>query len=226
LFALLCACAGAKYHVSVSSLVARAAVPGKSYLLFPGNLGVTPDDLQFREFAHYVGKALKERGYKPAASAGEAALAVFISYGVGDPRSGRYHYRFPPAESGGRASGMKTERPALFVPGYEFFAGRYKTYFRYVFLDAYDLRRTMRTGYPSEVWAVSMTSGGSSGDLRLAFPALVAAAKSSIGVDTGRVVEVVLDQSDPGVTAMRGENYSAASGNWREELSRKLSENN
>ena len=51
-------------RVSIDSLAAPAAAEYNTYILLPGNEGVTWDDLQFQEYALYLIRALHAQGFE------------------------------------------------------------------------------------------------------------------------------------------------------------------
>ncbi|WP_197490442.1 hypothetical protein [Halothiobacillus diazotrophicus] len=191
----------------------------KSYILLPGNKGVTKDDLQFQEYAHYVTRGLAAHGFTPAETVANANVAIVLSYGIGDPQSHQYSYSLPVYGQTGIASsntygtlssygnsssysGTTTYTPSYGVTGYTSETGSYTTYYRYAQITAYDFQRYLRTKEQRELWKTTVSSTGSSGDLRLVFPILIAAAAPYIATDTGRKIQVVLEESDPSVAAI------------------------
>jgi len=83
------------FSVAIDSLASPQAASKKTYLLIPGNEGVTWDDLQFQEYATYLMRVLNAQGYVLAKSAEEADLAIILSYGIGDPQTHQYSYSLP-----------------------------------------------------------------------------------------------------------------------------------
>ena len=55
-----------------------------------------------------------------------------------------------------------------------------------------------------QLWTTTVTSTGSSGDLRRVFPALAAAAKPYIGTNTGQIVEVELPENGKAMMEIKG----------------------
>ena len=55
-----------RFHVAVDSLAAPVAEEHRTYILLPGNEGVTWDDLQFQEYALYVMRVLNAKGFVSA----------------------------------------------------------------------------------------------------------------------------------------------------------------
>lgn len=218
----LAGCAsGPKFHVNVDSISAPNASIKTSYILFPGVKDVNEGDLQYQEYASYVERALSSKGYVKAASIQEADIAIFLAYGIGDPETHQYTYSLPTYGQTGVASsntygtvnsygntatysGTTTYTPTYGVTGSTTQTGAYTTYFRYMFLDAVDLDEYRKTKKEKQVWKTTVTSTGSSGDLRRVFPILVAASKPHIGSNTGKKVSVILKEADKRVAEVIG----------------------
>jgi len=95
---LLAGCASMgrpRFHVVVDSLASAGADQHRTYVLLPGNEGVTWEDLQFQEYSRYVQRALEARGFQPAQEAEDADVAIVLSYGIGDPQTRQYTYSLP-----------------------------------------------------------------------------------------------------------------------------------
>lgn len=84
-----------QYHVEVDSLAAPTAREKHTYLLLPGNEGITWDDLQFQEYALYLMRVLNSQGFISADKAEDADVAIVLSYGIGDPQTHQYSYALP-----------------------------------------------------------------------------------------------------------------------------------
>lgn len=222
LFVFLHGCATAPaFYVSVDSISAPTAAIKTKYILLPANEGVAECDLQYREYTSYVERALNSRGYIKSASFQEADIAIFLGYGIGAPKTHQYTYSLPAYGQTGVSSshtnstvnvygnnatysGTTTYTPSYGVTGSTTQSGEYTTYFRYMFLNAYDLDEYRKTKKEQEVWKTTITSSGSSNDLRQILPILVAASKPHIGTNTGKMVEVILHENDKNVIEIKG----------------------
>ena len=219
---LMLGCAvGPKFFVKVDSLSNPKVSSEKTYILFPGLKDVDPNDLQFKEYASYVEKALTSAGYIKANDLKDARIAIFLSYGIGDPKEHLYSYSLPVWGQTGISSsktygtvtsygsyasyqGTTTYTPTYGIKGYSSHVGSYTTFFRFLILDAVDLKEYRRSEKVVEAWRTTVTSSGSSGDLRLVFPVLVAAAKPYIGTNTGKQVDLKLSEQDKAVLEIKG----------------------
>lgn len=217
-----CATMQPQYHVNIDSISQARSETKKSYILLPGNKDTNAEDLQFREYAGYVDRALASRGFFRAERPEQADIAVFLSYGIGDPETHQYTYSLPVwGQTGvsssttygtlktyggfGSYSGATTYTPTYGITGHTSHIGEYTTYFRFILLDAYDLDTHKSQSKLVQVWRSTVTSSGSSGDLRRAFPVLVAASAQYLGANTGQAVGVTLDETNPAVLQIKGD---------------------
>jgi hypothetical protein len=210
------------YFVQVDSISAPDEPPRMKYVLFPGREGIAASDLLFREFAHYVDRALQRRGFEQAASAEEAEVAILLNYGIGEPKTTAYTYSLPiyGQTGGGMATysgstlgpgglssteGTIYQQPTYGVVGSETQTGLITRYSRYLILDAVDLEAYRKTQAIVPLWKTTVTSTGSSADLRLVFPVRVGASSEYIAKNTGQQVSEILQPSDPRVLYVKGE---------------------
>jgi len=208
--------------VAVDSLASLAAQEHRTYVLLPGNEGVTWDDLQFQEYAQYVKRALHAQGFRLAENAEDANVAIVLSYGIGDPKTHQYTYSLPvwgqtgvsSAHTYGTAtaygsmatySGTTTYTPTYGVTGYTSHVGSVTTYFRYARITGYDFEAFRESNKQLELWRTTISSSGTSGDLRQVFPVLISAAIPYFATNTGKQVQVQLYESDDAVKTIRGE---------------------
>jgi len=188
--------------------------------LFPADKDTSPNDLQFQEFSGYINKALISQGFTPTENIEEAELVIFLGYGIGEPEEHLYSYSIPMwGQTGissastygtvntygnfGSYSSRTTYTPSYGITGYTSRTGSYITYFRYILLTAFDLNEYRKSQKTVQVWKTTITSSGSSDDLRRVFPALVGASKEYIGTNTGQKIKVVLEESDKRVLEIK-----------------------
>lgn len=222
--AFLSGCAGippTRFVSNVDSLAQADAVAKTLYVLLPGGKGVETGDLQFQEYAAYVEKVLSEKGFVKVATFQNANVAIFLAYAIGDPETYQYTYSLPTwgqtgvsssntygtvSSYGGMAtySATTTHTPTYGITGSTTHVGTDTVYSRFLFLDAYDVPTYLREKKMTQVWKTSVVSTGSSGDLRLVFPYMVAAMKPYLGTNTGRRIEVEVPENDPAVQVLRG----------------------
>lgn len=213
-----CASVTPNFEVSVDSISGEGPIAKPLYVLLPGNKDTSESDLQFQEFAGYIKRALASKGYEEAESFEKADLAIFLGYGIGDPQEHQYTYSLPTwgqtgvsssyttgtISSYGGYSGTTTYTPTYGVTGATSHGGSYSTYFRFMLLTAYNLKEYRNTKKEVQVWKTTVTSAGSSGDLRRVFPVLVAASQDYVGTNTGNKIAVSLDEADARVMKVKG----------------------
>ena len=195
---LLSSCATTRFKSNVDSLAQPDAVAKKRFVLLPGGKGVEVSDLQFLEFASYVERIFTEKGFVKATSVPDADVAIFLAYAIGDPQTYQYAYslsnwgqtgvsssntRGTITSYGGTASysGTTTYTPTYGITGSTTYVGTDTVYTRFLFLDAYDVSAYMKEKKMAQVWKTSVVSTGSSGDLRLVVPYMVAAMRPYLG---------------------------------------------
>lgn len=225
LVALLAACATTRqpqFNVTVDSLAALTAQEKRTYILLPGNEGVTWDDLQFQEYAAYLLRVLNAQGFVSTEKAEDADVAIVLSYGIGDPQTRQYSSSLPvwgqtgvassqtygTATSYGNSasySGTTTYTPTYGVTGHTSQIGTQTTYFRYALITGYDFKAFRESKKQGQLWKTTITSSGSSGDLRQVFPILIGAAVPYLATNTGKQVPVKLYENDEIVRSVKGD---------------------
>lgn len=209
------------YRIAVDSLASPDASPGKKYILLPGNDGVTPADLQFQEYAEYLKYVLNKKGHTYTASLEEAEMAVFLSYGIGDPQTYQYSYNFPILGETGLYShtyitkttkddkttynSFTTYTPRYGVTGYSTYIGSGVMYNRFALIAAYDYDHFKKEEKEVQLWKTTVTSTGSTDDLRRVFPVLMAASMPYLGTDTVHKIYISMHENEDIVRDIRGE---------------------
>jgi hypothetical protein len=211
-----------QFHVTVDSLASPTAQQKRTYILLPGNDGVTWDDLQFQEYASYLTRVLNAQGFISAQKAEDADIAIVLSYGIGEPQARQYSYSLPvwgqtgvssshtygTATAYGNSasySGTTTYTPTYGVTGYTTHIGTQTTYFRYALITGYDFKAFKETEKQVQLWRTTITSIGSSGDLRQVLPVLISASVPYLSTNTGKQVSVRLYENDKIVKVVKGE---------------------
>lgn len=175
------------FNITIDSI--GSASPAKqSYFLLPGDKNVNGEDLQFKEYVSYVNYALTNQGFVPAESFEKANIGIFLNYGISGPQESRIS-----------TSLARKVAPTLPLPDYV----KRTTYSRYMILEAVDLVEYRTTGKTAQLWKTTVTSTGSSGDLRRVFPVLVVASSQYIATNTGQRINVVLDETDEQILEIR-----------------------
>jgi len=212
-------CGATYFHVNVNS-IGNSLQKQNTYVLFSGNKDTDVNSLEFKEYAKYVNNALKEKGFIET-SFKKASIAIFVSYGIGEPKENNYSYSTPIYGQTGYSSsrttgtvntygnntsysGTTTYTPTYGVTGSQSHSGVYITYFRYLILDATDLNEYKKTKKQIQLWKTTVTSTGSSGDLRQVIPILVGASKNYIGSNTGKKLLIKITEDDKRVLTVKG----------------------
>ena len=198
-----------QFPITVNSIASPAAMPTeRQYILLPGMKNVKSDDLQFMEFEGYIEKVLRRKGYTRTTDDKKADLLIFLSYGMGDPRTTSYTFT--------------TSYGYSFPVGDMWFSAPAKTQTNQVVsykinlvLDAYDIKTA---GQQHQIWKTTVTSssripnnvpGGifvvtyyDISDLRVQIPYMVAAAQDYFGTNTRSTKRFVIRGDDPRVSAL------------------------
>lgn len=222
LLVLMLGCAGGnRFLVKVDAISSPKISNEKKYILLPGLKDVRPNDLQFQEYADYVVRALKSKGYIRVKEPDDASIAIFLSYGIGEPKEHLYSYSLPVWGKTGVSSsttqgtmtalgnnvsyhGTTTYTPTYGITGYKSHTGSYTSFFRFLILDAVDFKVFKQSEKIKEVWKTTVTSTGTVGDLRRVFPVLVAAARPFIGRNTGHQIDLKVSEKDKAVLKIKG----------------------
>jgi hypothetical protein len=197
------------FNVEVSSLAAPSASTYRTYILLSADPEVDVGDLQFQEFARYIEHALHERGFVVATDESEADVAIMLGYGIGDPNTEQYSYAVPTFGQTGVSSASSYGNTTYFQPsfgvtGYVPVSGSVTTYRRHIWIGGYDLGHYHETEEAVQIWSTTVTSTGSSGDLRRVFPVMVAAAKPYVATNTQQQRELSLKEDHPEVIRLKG----------------------
>ncbi|MDR2694864.1 MAG: hypothetical protein LBC79_00590 [Deltaproteobacteria bacterium] len=173
---------------------------GRRCLVLPAKADLSPDDLQFREFAAQLSASLARKGCEPAQGLEDADLAVSLAYGIGEPLivEQRGYVVHRPWGRWGRA--MPDYLPVTTT--YIFNTCSLRLEARLVEKAAAPSAGAKQGGAPSgpraedgarpgrQVWKLEAAHVGQQSDLRLLFPWLLAAAGEYYGVDSGRTILV------------------------------------
>ncbi len=209
-----------KYHVDVDSISSPDADSKKKYILLSGIKDVKDTDLQFIEYTKYIETALISRGFFKANTIEDANVAIFLVYGMGKPQNNTYSYALPMWGQTGVSSsttygslntfgntatysGTTTYNPTYGITGFVPDSGSYVNYFGFLILDTVDIDEYKKSQKMNQLWQTTVTSTGSSGDLRLVFPVMVAASKEYLGLNTGKRIQIILSEEDQRVVEIK-----------------------
>lgn len=199
-----------QFRTEIDALAAPGATIGNRFWVLPGNPGGNEQDLQFIEFKGYIEKVLANRGFVKAATAQDSDLVVFLGYGVGQPEVHQYTYDVPMWNDWGyyypyrRSFYYRGFYPGFAGAGYTQRIDTYTTFRRYLTLEACETGPYLTQQQRKQLWKTSVQSSGASNDLRLVFPYMAAAMQSYIGANTGHMVTVDIDETDPLARSLLG----------------------
>lgn len=178
------------WGVKVNSFVALdASSKGKTYVITSAMQNVSDNDLEFQEFARYIDNALSPRGYVKTDKNENADLLIRLGYGIGAPQTTRDTYTTSTGYSYPVGSMWFTVPPSKKTV-------QSTKYMRNLVLEAYDLKDPNRK---SQLWKTTVTSKGSTSDLRIALAYMVAASGDYFGINTGKQLEIKIWGDDPRV---------------------------
>ena len=205
---LLSSGCGGRFYVGISSIRDSFSNSGIGYFLVPGDENVSINDVQFREYARYVERALQTKGYNRVSSPEEADLLLALWYGISQPQ--RSSVPLFGQTGGGTAHIMSTKgyvgslhtQPTYGMIG----TLPIRTFSRYFVLVAYDADSLIDTvgQDPVQIWETTVTSTGKSSDLRRVFPVMVAASYKYIGTNTGQRIDVEIYEKEKSVKFIKG----------------------
>jgi len=190
-----------------------------SSIIVPSEEGLAVNDPAFIEYSEYVESALRTKGISRIYNFDQADMVVFLSYGIGNPQTVSHDYvvpvwgdvihsystpsldsRYDTAAFSGSTSNVYETR----IVGYRRGSKNQVEYSRRITLTAFDLKEFRNSKKEIMLWDTTITSAGSSGDLRRVFPAMIAAAVKHIGTDTSGSVIVRLQEDDHRIVAIKG----------------------
>ena len=207
-----------RYYVSISSIAAENQP--KAYYLLPGSKDINPNSLYYKEYSTYVHRSLKRNGFIQSETIDDAEVAIFITYGIGDPRNTQYSYSLPVYGQTGYSSsystfttnivgntayttGTTTYTPTYGVVGYNNYSNNQTVYDRFIQLTGINLE-SYKKGKIEETFSTTLRSTGTTGDLRSVFPLILAGGLNYIGKNLPRLYNVSLNASHPNVKYITG----------------------
>jgi len=215
---ILAGCGGSVYLVKVDSF-GDSDLHGKSYVLLPASENV--GGLEFNEYSTYVHRALKKKGFRRSLDGIDTAkIAIFMDYGISEPKTYQESYSIPQwgttgisssytsgtISSYGSYTGTTSYTPSYGITGYSSGTSSRTEYTRYLKLSAVDVDKWKLANKSeiTELWKTSVTSTGWKSDLRAVMPFLVVASEKHLGKDTGEQISIELKDSDETTQEIRG----------------------
>ncbi len=204
------------YYVKVNSI--GESTEFKKYFLLPGNKDTSVDDLQFKEFADYIHRALQNNGFIPVNKMNDADIAVIFTYAIGDPKENQYSYNVPvwgqtgvsssstygKLNSSGNYSSNTYNTPSYGITGSTTHVGSYITYKRFMNIEAIDMKKYLSLKKVILAWKTSVSSEGYSADLRRVLPVMVVGASPYLGKNSGNLIEINILEDDRRIQEIKG----------------------
>ncbi len=195
--ALVAGCAPTGYNSTVNAFHDDAYAGGKTYCIFPGSRNVTPEDMEFREYAALVDQALAPKGYTRTQDKRTADIAVFMVFGISDNRDVASSYAvttfeqaWQPNAPAQAAPEYAPADPVRGVTAHNRIVDRGATYYRALILEAYDYNALRKDRQMRQIWRITVGSSGSSPDLREVFPKMTAAMEDYVDTNASAFVSV------------------------------------
>lgn len=156
----------------------------KTYFILSSMKNASEHDLQFQEYARYVATALSFKGYKRVDDVHDANLIVGMAYGIGNPKTEVNSQVYTTSTGYSYPVGWTWIHVQ---PRTRKVVTRNTTYMRYLILNAYDAgnRKT-------QIWNTTLKSEGTSDDLRVVLPHMIAASIFELGTNTGKSIRKVM----------------------------------
>jgi hypothetical protein len=233
----------------------------KIFIAPPAGVKDVESDLQFVEFSNYIKKGLAQNGAVIVDKADDADILITLRYGISDPKEHTFNYSVPIIGQNGVASSTTNISGQSFGNG-NFFSGGYSgttnsgytatttytpsygvigsssqqetiiSFARYFVLEAYDLITYRTTKKVVQLWKISVSSVGGSGDLRRIFPVMVAGSAPYFGKDTGHKIDLEIGADEESIGTIKDPikyivtqaQIEAVSLNWND-ISGKLTQN-
>jgi len=217
------------FNVGVDSIVDPTMPEKKNYFLYPADSTISADDLHFKEYSNYIKSVLNQQGYKYTPYTDSAEIIVLVRYGLGEPVRNDYSYSVPifgrtdkgdatvtsssstygsvgnTSVSGNTTTTTKVKsKPTYGVVGSNTYSGSYTTYLRYLSMEALDVQSYKESGSVNSLWQTTITSVGSSNDLRYVMPAMIAASSEYIGKNTKQRIDLEIKENDPRILNLKG----------------------
>jgi len=206
---------------NVNAMSSRDLSGKMIYYLLPGSKDVNQDDLEFKEYASYVDRALASRGFIKASVIDEADTVILLSYGISDAKQITLNSTAPVWGQTGVSSSTTTGsinlykghgtysentkyQPSYGITGYSNRSTSLIYYSKYLLIDAYDYVTTKKEQKPVQLWKTTVTSNGTAADLRRVLPLLVVASQNYLGSNSGQIVQLRIPENDPRVIAIKG----------------------
>lgn len=204
-----CASGPQPFAVTVNAMAANDHADLRSYILLPANNDLDPKSQMFREFAGILDRALQSQGFVAAANREDAQLAILLSYGMSEflvqgdsyvraisEDTGVHH-----SYEGARLLDSKSEigyfpTSSQKVTGYRTVTRTSIMYAQHVAVAAINPRELGRYENPQQHWSLKLSCSDKRGDLRQAFPVMLAAGLPHLASDPGKELYLEIHETN------------------------------
>lgn len=220
---IVTSCDTSYYVVEVNAYGKESFCQQKNYMLIPSDSTIFENSFEFQEYAGYLVKVLKTKGYNLVEDPSIANVVIIVNYGISDPMTYQKLVSAPVWGQTGVSSTTTTgsvnvdpysntttytqktqNNPSYGVSGYRSYSKTQTEYYRFLHLTAFDYDYYKEFDEAKTIWQTEITSQGSSSDLRKVFPVLVAASSDYFGENSGEKVEVRINEYDRRVKQVKG----------------------
>ena len=184
------------FQIKVDSIRDYSQKKGANYILLPGLKDIDINDLNFKEYSSYVEKALSQKGFRKVLLGDKPDVIIFLAYGIGDPQSETLAYSVP-------IYGQTGDGSTYGVVGSQHYVSNIDMYYRWISIEGISVAEFINDKKIVPIWKTTITSKGTSGDLRRVFPYLLVAGQDYLGENTGKQIRFTIYESDSRVKALK-----------------------
>lgn len=219
LYVSLSGCATTSFNNDVTSISDQSITGCCSFYIIPSDESIDTASLAWRSFEKQLVRALELQGYSEAVNPDAADIAIVAAMGIGDPRT--VNWSVPRwGQTGTKTTGSSTTGTMSVygntattrsnttyntTPTYGFVGstqGSSTVYDRWLELHAYSMSDKLPNGDFLEAWSTSVRSVGTTGDLSVVAPYMIAAGRPYFGKSLSRQARVVIREDSEQVNVL------------------------
>lgn len=216
---LLGGCATTQFHSQVTSLSDTSVVGCCTFFILPADESVDIASLDWRTFERQLSVALELKGFERAAVSDEADIAIVAGLGIGDPRTETWTVPIwgqtgtittgstttGTVNSYGNTATVNSQTTYNTTPTYGVIGSSQASatiYDRWLEVRAFGMKKDASDGGALEVWRTTVRSAGTTGDVYVVAPYMLAAAHDYFGENLTKQVDVKINEGAPVVQAI------------------------
>ena len=217
--ALLAGCSSTNFYNDVTSIADNSITGCCTFAVLPADENVDQASLAWRRLEGQLVRALENQGFSKVASDEIPDIGILAVVGIGDPRSENFSVpmwgQTGTTTTGstttgtvnvfGNTASVNSNTTYNAMPTYGIVGsmqGTRTVYDRYLALHAYSLNDKTEFGDYLEAWSTIIRSSGSSGDLSVVLPYMIAAGQPYLGKNLAAQKRVVLPENSQKVKAI------------------------